>query len=756
MIDQSPKRLGWLEFWAVIQLACAVFLWIALWSYSPSDSGFSRSDGLATINYAGAAGAWAADILYFFIGYASWIVPLMLSFLALPIIFSLNSSVTPYWRFLAWCLLIGAVIAQLAWYDGGGSSCIRSANLSCGSGGWLGLWLLPPVLNIFGALGTQLLIWMVIIVSISLATGFSWLSCADVIGLAVWRLGGTLSGLVYKINPSKNHSSYSYQDREQTAVFQDKREPSIDRANTPSADVSAPLAQPHIAAESDEAGTIPLPDINLLMDSEPSNDRDSETIGLQAHLAALLTEYNVPAQVVSACRGPVITRFEVQPSAGVKASRISALATDVARSMCVASVRVVEVSSGKSTVGVEVPNKRRSAIGLRTLLDSDAWRTAHSSLSLALGVNIEGVPVVVGLDDMPHMLVAGTTGSGKSVNINAMLLSILYKASPQEVRLLLIDPKMLELSVYEGIPHLLTPVITDMKEATAALRWCVVEMERRYRLLATLGVRDIKGYNDQILAAKSGEVSLDLAFENNTDSTNEQTVTTPEPLPLIVVVIDEFADMMMVTAKRAEELIVRLAQKARASGIHLVLATQRPSVDVITGLIKANIPSRIAFQVSASVDSRTVLDQNGAEKLLGNGDMLYMRPGNQGLERLHGAMVHDEEVHRVVAHYKSVAEPCYIANVLNPDERSVNVAMGSHGKEYGQALLEDELYGQALEVIMESGRASASYVQRRLRIGYNRAARLLDMMEASGVVSAMDSKGSRAILANRDKTTSIV
>ncbi len=462
-------------------------------------------------------------------------------------------------------------------------------------------------------------------------------------------------------------------------------------------------------------------------------------------LEAKLKDFNVIAEVVEVNPGPVITRFEIQPAPGVKASKVSNLAKDLARSMAVSSVRVVEVIAGKSVIGVEIPNEERQTVHLSEVLNSKPYLEAPSKLTLGLGNDIAGNPVVANLAKMPHLLVAGTTGSGKSVGVNAMLLSLLFKATPDEVRLMLVDPKMLELSIYDGIPHLLTPVITDMKDAAAGLRWCVGEMEERYRLMAKMGVRNIAGFNEKLeKARKAGEPIKDPLW-NPEEYGMPADSPAPElkPLPYIVVVIDEFADMMMIVGKKVEELIARIAQKARAAGIHLILATQRPSVDVITGLIKANIPTRIAFQVSSKIDSRTILDQSGAEHLLGWGDMLYLPAGTSLPNRVHGAFVSDDEVHRVVEAWKKIGSPVFVEEILNA-EGGDSVITGSGG------LFDDEqdpLYDEAVAFVTETRKASISSVQRRLKIGYNRSARMIEAMEAAGVVSPAGSNGQREVLA---------
>lgn len=502
-------------------------------------------------------------------------------------------------------------------------------------------------------------------------------------------------------------------------------------------------------AESDDVPEGELPDYRLL--TEPSahepNYTDEQLVEMAELLEVRLREYGVKAEVVDTWPGPVITRFEIKPAAGVKASKISNLAKDLARSLMVKSVRVVEVIPGRPTVGIEIPNPNRAMIRLREVIDSDRFQKETSALTLALGQDIGGGPVVANLGKMPHLLVAGTTGSGKSVGVNAMLISMLLKATPDELRMIMVDPKMLELSVYDGIPHLLAPVVTDMKEAANGLRWCVAEMERRYKLMASMGVRNIAGFNERLdEASEAGAQVADPLWEPQPWEMH-QPPPVLEKLPYIVVVIDEFADMFMIVGKKVEELIARLAQKARAAGIHLILATQRPSVDVVTGLIKANIPTRMAFQVSSRVDSRTILDQGGAENLLGHGDMLYLPAGSGAPTRVHGAFVDDDEVHRVVDDWKRRGEPQYIDEILSGGVTADALAgLEADGAE-GDDAEQDALYDEAVAFVTESQRASISAVQRRFKIGYNRAARLVDAMEAAGVVSPMGTNGAREVLA---------
>ena len=488
-----------------------------------------------------------------------------------------------------------------------------------------------------------------------------------------------------------------------------------------------------------------LPALALLdaVDSKVQKGYSAETLeGMSRLLEIKLLDFGIEVIVENVLPGPVVTRFEIQLAAGIKVSRITNLAKDLARSLAIVSVRVVEVIPGKTTVGIEIPNENRELIRLSEILSSEVFESNDSVLTLALGKDISGESIVADLGKMPHLLVAGTTGSGKSVGLNAMLLSMLFKATPDQLRLIMIDPKMLELAVYDGIPHLLTPVVTDMKDAASALRWSVAEMDNRYRLMAATGVRNLAGHNKKIREGiKKGEPLKDPLFQPTEFETEAADL---QELPVIVVVVDEFADMMMIVGKKVEELIARIAQKARAAGIHLILATQRPSVDVITGLIKANVPSRIAFQVSSKIDSRTILDQGGAEQLLGHGDMLYLPPGTSLPIRVHGAFVDDDEVHRVCDDWRRRGEPNYLEEIL---QAQVEGSSGS-GEASGDVDTEmDALYDQAVTIVTESRRASISSVQRRLKIGYNRAARMIEAMEEAGVVTEMQSNGSREVLA---------
>ena len=513
-------------------------------------------------------------------------------------------------------------------------------------------------------------------------------------------------------------------------------------ANDAEPDTGGPVQASVVNLPPRQRSGVMLPPLSLLASPPPASDAVSEAQLAETGelIEQRLREFKVPVSVVGASAGPVITRFEVEPAVGVRGNQIVALMKDLARGLGRTSIRVVETIPGKTCMGLELPNEQRQMIALSEILDSREYRSSDSLLTLAMGKGITGEPVVADLARAPHMLVAGTTGSGKSVAVNAMILSMLYKATPDAVRLIMIDPKMLELSVYEGIPHLLAPVVTDMKLAANALAWCVGEMENRYRLMSELRVRNLAGYNAKIREARAAGRPLLNPFP-----AHPEIPETLDTLPMIVVVIDELADLMMVAGKKIEELIARLAQKARAAGIHLILATQRPSVDVITGLIKANIPTRVAFQVSSKIDSRTILDQMGAESLLGQGDMLFLPPGTGYPQRIHGAFVADEEVHRVVAHLKQYGEPDYKDEILaGPPGEGGN---GELFTEEGADAELDPLYDEAAAFVLRTRRASISFVQRQFRIGYNRAARLVEAMEAAGLVSPMGINGQRDVIA---------
>jgi S-DNA-T family DNA segregation ATPase FtsK/SpoIIIE len=741
--------------------AVCLYLLLALMTYNPQDPGWSATGSNSKIsNLGGPTGAWLADVFFSLVGYAAYLFPVLLAYRALIILLERHEDKHFDWltfgiRALGLVLVMIAGTALAAMNDTGHSG------LPQGAGGILGQAIGNAFTVAFSAVGSRLILLAVFLFGMTIFTDLSWLRLMD-------RLG---AGCLAVVNRTRNWVQKTLDD------FRDRRErekavearklvieehvekekkrkppkikplkPKVEKSDREEKEKQQPLFDAPVVGE--------LPHLDLLDPhvKDPQAGYSKDALEALSRLLELkLADFGITAEVTAVYPGPVITRFEIQPAAGVKVSRISNLAKDLARSLAVISVRVVEVIPGKSVVGIEIPNEDREIVNFRDVLASKAFDQSKSPLTLALGHDISGQPVVADLAKMPHLLVAGTTGSGKSVGVNAMLLSLLYKSSPADVRLILVDPKMLELSVYDGIPHLLTPVITDMKDAANGLRWCVAEMERRYKLMAALGVRNLAGYNRKVLdAEKSGNPIPDPLWTPDpifAETDEEQTAPHLEKLPSVVVVIDEFADMMMIVGKKVEELIARIAQKARAAGIHLILATQRPSVDVITGLIKANVPTRIAFQVSSKVDSRTILDQGGAEQLLGHGDMLYLPPGSGVPNRVHGAFCSDEEVHRVVSDWKKRGQPSYIEGLLD-EGSSTPVTAGELQANSGEDDDEsDALYDEAVHYVTKSRRASISSVQRKLRIGYNRAARLIEAMEAAGVVSEMGSNGQREVLA---------
>jgi S-DNA-T family DNA segregation ATPase FtsK/SpoIIIE len=617
------------------------------------------------------------------------------------------------------------------------------AALPLAPGGMLGAVGATVLEKTVGFTGGTLLLLTSIAIGLSLFSGISWLNALEGVGAGLEWTYGTLRGAWLR-RQDRKAGEIAKVEREAVVEVELKRfeEHEPIRIEAPVVEIkkSARVQKEKQKPLFQELPDTPLPPIGLL--DEPSADIETvsaETLEFTSRLIEKkLKDFGVEVRVLAAYPGPVITRYEIEPAIGVKGSQIVNLIKDLARALSVVSIRVVETIPGKSCMGLELPNPHRQVVRLSEILGSEVYQNLASPLTLALGKDIGGNPIVADLARMPHLLVAGTTGSGKSVAINAMILSLLYKAEARDVRLIMVDPKMLELSIYQDIPHLLAPVVVDMKQAAHALSWCVGEMERRYKLMSWVGVRNLSGYNNKIADAEKTGNSIH----------DPTTLETGNPVPLtklphIVVVIDELADMMMVVGKKVEELIARLAQKARAAGIHLILATQRPSVDVITGLIKANIPTRIAFQVSSKIDSRTILDQQGAEALLGQGDMLYLPPGTGLPQRIHGAFVADEEVHKVVDYLKSLGQPDYVMGLLDSPEE----AQGEGGVVEGGNAESDPLYDQAVELVLKTRRASISLVQRHLRIGYNRAARLIEAMEQAGLVSSMESNGNREVLA---------
>ena len=729
----------------------ALFLVISLMSHHPGDPGWSRAGGTDLIhNHGGVVGAWIADIVLYLFGQFAYSFPLMVIFVAWQMY---REGID---RFLSdyFTLSVRFVGVSFTIVTGCGLFWIRNgqvlSELPHHAGGILGDVVGSAVFTTFGQIGGTLLMIAIFLTGVTLFTGLSWIWLMDNVGagtLKLWELARARFDVAIDYWRGQKAKRERVQTIKEEAERNETRpppriEPRIE-APTPSIRVEREKQEPLF----DKAMPTDLPELSLLDTPKlKSGGYSAEALeAMSRQVEIKLRDFNIEVEVVAVQPGPVITRFELEPAPGIKASRITNLAKDLARSLSTVSVRVVEVIPGKTCIGLEIPNEQREIVALSDILKSQTYEQSSSNLTMALGKDIAGQPTVADLGKMPHLLVAGTTGAGKSVALNAMILSLLYKSTPDDVRLIMIDPKMLELSVYEGIPALLAPVVTDMKEAANALRWCVAEMERRYRLMAALGVRNIGGYNRKVEeAAANGKPLTDPLFVAPEDSDEQAPELTT--LPYIVVIIDELADMMMVVGKKVEELIARLAQKARAAGIHLILATQRPSVDVITGLIKANIPSRIAFQVSSRVDSRTILDQMGAENLLGHGDMLYLPPGSAIPNRVHGAFVSDDEVHKVVERLKAAGEPEYIEAVLTgpgegADDIGGTVGAGAEDSE------QDELYDQAVRIVTESRRASVSGIQRRLKIGYNRAARMVEAMEAAGVVGELQSNGSREVLA---------
>ena len=725
-----------------------VLFTLALFTHSPADPAFTTSGtGGPLHNKAGLLGARAADLAYFLFGLSAWWLVLValrawLSALAHALRPEPAASQRPQWALWVGLALLLAASAALEW-----TRLYRWEGLLPGhAGGVLGFVLGPLSMRWLGFAGSG--VWWIafLVVGSSLALRFSWVHLADTVGerLDAWRQRHL--GLREALK-DRRLGEQAQREREQVAEVQrhalDEHLPLVIAPVIPEIPKSARVAKERQQPLFTELVDTRLPQVDLLDTAVGRQETvTADSLEMTSRLIEKkLKDFGVEVRVVAASPGPVITRYEIEPATGVKGAQVVGLAKDLARSLSLVSIRVVEVIPGKNYMALELPNARRQTIRLSEILGSETYNQSASMLTIGLGKDIVGNAMVADLAKMPHCLVAGTTGSGKSVGINAMILSLLYKAEARDVRLILIDPKMLEMSVYEGIPHLLAPVVTDMKQAANALNWCVGEMERRYKLLSKMGVRNLAGYNKKIVdAAERGE-KIGNPFSMTPDA--------PEPLerlPHVVVVIDELADLMMVVGKKIEELIARLAQKARAAGIHLILATQRPSVDVITGLIKANIPTRLSFQVSSKIDSRTILDQMGAEALLGQGDMLYLPPGGGLPVRVHGAFVSDDEVHRVVNYLRTQGAPNYIEGILEGGVLHGEAAAAEGGPGGAQGGESDAMYDQAVAIVLQHKRASISLVQRHLRIGYNRAARLLEQMEQSGLVSAMGHNGNRDLL----------
>lgn len=763
--------------------ALCLYLWMALLTYDQADPGFSHTSNVEQVqNAAGRAGAYFADVLFMVLGYFAYIFPMLLAIKTWQIFRERHqpwqwSGWLFSWRLigLVFLVLSGAALAHIHFHS--------AASLPASAGGALGESLGDLAKNALNVQGSTLMFIALFLFGLTVFTDLSWFKVMDITGKITLDLFELVQGAANRWWAARNERKRLVAQLREVddqvhdvvaPVVPDRREQAkakeriierdqalskhvAERAQQPApvimpAPVKAPEPSKRVQKEKqaplfvDSAVEGTLPPISILDPAEKKQVNYSpESLAGVGHLLEIkLKEFGVEVSVDSIHPGPVITRYEIQPAAGVKVSRIANLAKDLARSLAVTSVRVVEVIPGKTTVGIEIPNEDRQIVRFSEVLSSPQYDEAKSPVTMALGHDIGGKPVITDLAKMPHLLVAGTTGSGKSVGVNAMILSILFKSGPEDAKLIMIDPKMLELSIYEGIPHLLCPVVTDMKDAANALRWSVAEMERRYKLMAAMGVRNLAGFNRKVKdAEEAGEPIYDPMFKRESMDDVPPLLKT---LPTIVVVVDEFADMMMIVGKKVEELIARIAQKARAAGIHLILATQRPSVDVITGLIKANIPTRMAFQVSSKIDSRTIIDQGGAEQLLGHGDMLYMPPGTSLPIRVHGAFVSDEEVHRVVEAWKQRGAPDYNDDILNGVEEAGSGFEGSSGGGDDDAET-DALYDEAVQFVLESRRASISAVQRKLKIGYNRAARMIEAMEMAGVVTAMNTNGSREVIA---------
>jgi DNA segregation ATPase FtsK/SpoIIIE, S-DNA-T family len=772
------------EVAVLVFFAGALFFLISLFTYSNEDAGWTHSSTSQTVtNAGGVVGAWLADFCFSFFGVVAYLLPVVIIRYAYFAYILDKENRKKTTLALHWLGSVIVIISSAALFY---LHVLRiGVELPGNTGGIIGQEVGDALLLLCGNSGATVLLIASFLAGVTLATQLSWLTILDLIGkysvllvdvvgnsvLRFWELVSNrprpaiVAGFAeHKLEayfkptftPEKPATTASSPSIPASSTSTTKKPtPELKLPTLPSSifspvetAVKQPQKQPRPTHSPATNGDV-LPALTLLdnRDTRVKGYTQTDLEEMSRLVEDILADFNVSVEVVGFLPGPVITRFELQPAAGVKVSRISSLSKDLARALSVTSVRIVEVIPGKSVIGLEIPNREREMVTLRELLASRTFEKSPSLLTLAMGKDISGQPLMADLGKMPHALVAGTTGSGKSVGINSMILSLLYKATPEQVRMIMIDPKMLELSVYEGIPHLLTPVVTDMKEAQNALRWAVAEMERRYKLMSKMGVRNLAGFNQMVEdAAANGKTIRDPMFQMLNPLAEGAEFPTLHTLPSIVIVIDELADMMMIVGKKVEELIARLAQKARAAGIHLVLATQRPSVDVLTGLIKANIPTRISFQVSSRIDSRTILDQGGAEALLGNGDMLFLPSGTSIPIRAHGAFVDDNEVHRVVEFLKQTAPPNYLSEITSESFENSD-GFGTSGSGYSSDPESDSLYDQAVEFVTQSRKASISSIQRRFKVGYNRAATMIEDMEAAGVVSPAETNGTRMVLA---------
>lgn len=740
----------------LLSILIAVYLVACLLTYDPTDPGpFNTTNSDQVQNAGRILGAWIADAFLGLTGYIAYLLPVITVFGGWRV-WSNKSSASETRAMEAVAVITGLALFLLS---ATGLSFMHlmppAGSMPAGGGGVIGDVVASPLKELTGLLGSTLFLFSMTLVGITLFTGLSWFHVMDVTGRITLDLVDWLAASIASMRDwfaGRRARAQREEVRKTDSVRQQGRKaPRIE----PQISIPEEQASKRVAREKQRplfknlpADSLPPLDILDEPHDQPPGYSADALKALSKQVELKLADFGVVVDVVAVHPGPVITRFELEPAPGVKSAQVMNLAKDLARGLSIVSVRVVEVIPGKSTIGLEIPNTNRQMVFLSEILRSEVFDKSNAPLTLALGKSISGRPVVANLAKMPHLLVAGTTGSGKSVALNAMILSLLYKTGPEEVRLVMIDPKMLELSIYADIPHLLAPVVTDMKEAANALRWCVAEMERRYRLMSAVGVRNLAGFNKKVRGAiEAGAPLKDPLFKADEMNPDEE-ASDLEHLPYIVVIVDELADMMMILGKKIDELIARLAQKARASGIHLILATQRPSVDVITGLIKANIPTRIAFQVSSRVDSRTILDQMGAEQLLGHGDMLYMPPGTAHPERVHGAFVDDHEVHAVVNYLRSLGDPNYVDEILAETQMTTDgMTINASGIPMETPGDQDELYDDAVAWVTQSRKASISSVQRHLRVGYNRAARIIEEMEASGVVSQPEHNGQREVLA---------